>query len=132
VAIPQRPSDAGKCAKVSGADFDQCFGLGRHLHEVAGVEQEGVAVAQQRGLSEIDEQLRAFGAEESATTVAPPFVIEDHRIHHPGGIELMAAEQLYRAQHRSDWRGVATPPSQGKGSAPWLSLSGSRGCILMP
>ena len=118
--VPQRPSNAGKSGKVSGAHFEQCFGRGRYLHDVAGVEHQGVADAQGRGLSEIDEHLRAFGADESTTTVAPPFVIEDHRIHHLGGIELMAAEHLYHAQHRSVWRSVATRRSKGMGGAAGL------------
>jgi hypothetical protein len=55
VPIPQRPGDAGKDREVSGADFDQCFGLGRYLHEVAAVKHKGVPGVQRRGLSEIDE-----------------------------------------------------------------------------
>jgi hypothetical protein len=122
MSIPQGPSDAGKYAERSGAHFDQCFCLGRDLHEVAGVEHQGVPDVQRRGLSEIDEQLRAFGAQESAVTVAPPFMIEDNAIHHPGGIDPMAAEQTYHAQHRSDRDGVATRRSKKMDCVPGLSL----------
>jgi len=113
-------------------DFDQGFGFGRHLDDVAGVKHKGVPGAQRRGLGEIDEQLRAFGAEERAVAAAAPFVIEDHSIHDPGGIDLMAAQQLYDAQHRRDRRRGATRRDAGIGCDLGLSLSGSRTGILVP
>jgi len=113
-------------------DFDQGFRFGRHLDEVAGVKHKGVPGAQRRGLGEIDEQLRAFGAEERAVAVVPPLVIEDHSIHDPGAIDLMAAQQRYHAQHRGDRPRGATRRSAGIGCDLGLSLSGSRTGILVP
>ena len=113
-------------------DFDQGFGFDRHLDDVAAVKHKGVPGAQRRGLGEIDEQLRAFGAEERAVAAAAPFVIEDHSIHDPGGIDLMAAQQLYHAQHRRDRRRGATRRAAEIGCDLGLRLSGSRTGILVP
>lgn len=107
VPIPQRPSDSGERGQFRGANLDQDFGLGRHLNDIAALEHEGVPIAQRRGLGEIDQQLRTFGAYQWALATASLFVIENHTIHDSGGIDLMTAQVLDHAQHRAPRNRVA-------------------------